>query len=128
MRSSAWAKRARASGSRSRTTRLSRKWPSKLNQIKAESGAEAVATAGGTTRTDDWARRRFLNQFGTPNGFHNALLCWIPTFMAETCVAGWSPFETDLGAAKCLILWGMNPGAPPRWAACTATPTCRRPA
>ncbi len=83
----------------------------RLNQIKAESGAEAVASAGGTTRTDDWARRRFLNQFGTPNGFHNALLCWIPTFMAETCVAGWSPFETDLGAARCLILWGMNPGA-----------------
>ncbi len=83
----------------------------RLNKIKAESGAEAVASAGGTTRTDDWARRRFLNQFGTPNGFHNALLCWIPTFMAETCVAGWSPFETDLGAAKCLILWGMNPGA-----------------
>lgn len=83
----------------------------KINQIKAESGAEAVASAGGTTRTDDWARRRFLNQFGTPNGFHNALLCWIPTFMAETCVAGWSPFETDLGSAKSLILWGMNPGA-----------------
>ena len=38
----------------------------RLNQIKAESGAEAVASAGGTTRTDDWARRRFLNQFGTP--------------------------------------------------------------
>ncbi len=83
----------------------------RLNQIKEESGAEAVASAGGTTRTDDWARRRFLNQFGTPNGFHNALLCWIPTFMAETCVAGWSPFETDLGGAKTLILWGMNPGA-----------------
>ncbi len=83
----------------------------RLNRIKDESGAEAVATAGGTTRTDDWARRRFLNQFGSPNGFHNALLCWIPTFMAETCVAGWSPFETDLGGARCLILWGMNPGA-----------------
>lgn len=83
----------------------------RLNQIKAESGAEAVASAGGTTRTDDWARRRWLNLFGTPNGFHNALLCWIPTFMAETCVSGWSPFETDLGGARCLILWGMNPGA-----------------
>ena len=43
-----------------------RRWPSASNQIKAESGAEAVATAGGTTRTDDWARRRFLNQFGSP--------------------------------------------------------------
>ena len=83
----------------------------RLNQIKEESGAEAIASAGGTTRTDDWARRRFLNIFGTPNGFHNALLCWIPTFMAETCVCGWSPFETDLGTARCLILWGMNPGA-----------------
>jgi len=83
----------------------------RLNQIKEESGAEAVATAGGTTRTDDYARRRFFNIFGSPNSFHNALLCWIPTFMVETCVSGWSPFETDLGQSKCVILWGMNPGA-----------------
>lgn len=83
----------------------------KLNQIKEESGAEAVAAAAGTLRTDDWARRRFLNMFGTPNGFHNALLCWIPTFMVETAVSGWSPFETDLGTSKCVILWGFNPGA-----------------
>lgn len=83
----------------------------KLNQIKAESGAEAVATAGGTLRTDDWSRRRFMNMFGSPNSFHNALLCWIPTFMMETAISGWSPFETDLGQSKCLILWGMNPGA-----------------
>ena len=83
----------------------------KLNQIKAESGAEAVATAGGTLRTEDWTRRRFMNIFGSPNSFHNALLCWIPTFMIETAVLGWSPFETDLGAAKLVILWGYNPGA-----------------
>ncbi len=83
----------------------------KLNQIKEESGPEAVAAAAGTLRTDDWARRRFLNLFGTPNGFHNALLCWIPTFNIETAVSGWSPFETDLGSSKVIILWGMNPGA-----------------
>ncbi len=83
----------------------------KLNQIKEESGPEAVAAAAGTLRTDDWARRRFLNFFGTPNGFHNALLCWIPTFMIETAISGWSPFETDLGTSKCVVLWGMNPGA-----------------
>ncbi len=83
----------------------------RLNQIKEESGAEAVATAGGTLRTDDWARRRFMNMFGSPNSFHNALLCWIPTFMVETAVSGWSPFETDLGSSRCLILWGCNPGA-----------------
>ncbi len=83
----------------------------RLNQIKAESGAEALATAGGTTRTDDYARRRFFNIFGSPNSFHNALLCWIPTFMVETALGGWSPFETDLGQSKCVILWGFNPGA-----------------
>ncbi len=83
----------------------------KLNQIKKESGAEAVATAGGTTRTDDWARRRFMNMYGSPNSFHNALLCWIPTFMVETAVCGWSPFETDLGDSRCIIMWGVNPGA-----------------
>ena len=83
----------------------------KLNQIKAESGAEAIANAGGTLRTDDWSRRRFMNLFGSPNCFHNALLCWIPTYMVETALSGWSPFETDLGQSKCVILWGMNPGA-----------------
>ncbi|MDO5043806.1 MAG: molybdopterin-dependent oxidoreductase, partial [Coriobacteriia bacterium] len=83
----------------------------KLLQIREESGAEAVATAGGTLRTEDWSRRRFMNMFGSPNSFHNALLCWIPTFMVETAVSGWSPFETDLGSSKCVILWGYNPGA-----------------
>ena len=83
----------------------------KINTIKAESGAEAVAGIAGTLRTDDWARRRFMNLFGTPNVCHNSLLCWVPTFMIETAVSGWSPFETDLGMSKCVILWGFNPGA-----------------
>ncbi len=83
----------------------------KINTIKAESGPEAVAAIAGTLRTDDWARRRFFNVFGSPNVCHNSLLCWVPTFMIETAVAGWSPFETDLGGSKCVILWGFNPGA-----------------
>jgi thiosulfate reductase/polysulfide reductase chain A len=83
----------------------------KLAAIKKEFGAEAVATAGGTQRTDDWARRRFMNLFGSPNGFHNSHLCWIPTFMLETVVCGWSPFEVDMGLSRCLVLWGQNPGA-----------------
>ncbi|MDR1604285.1 MAG: molybdopterin-dependent oxidoreductase [Gracilibacteraceae bacterium] len=83
----------------------------KLEQIRAESGAEAVATAGGTLRTDDWARRRFMNAFGSPNSFHNAHLCWIPTFMVEMTVYGWCPFEIDVGQARCIVLWGQNPGA-----------------
>lgn len=83
----------------------------KLTLIKDESGAEAVTTAGGTARTDDWARRRFMNLFGSPNGFHNAHLCWMPTFMIETAICGWSPFDLDMGNSRVLILWGQNPGA-----------------
>ena len=83
----------------------------KISKIRDEFGAEAVATAGGTQRTDDWARRRFMNQFGSPNGFHNAHLCWIPTFMVETAIYGWCPFELDMGNSRCLVLWGQNPGA-----------------
>lgn len=84
----------------------------KLTSIKEQFGAEAIATAGGTLRTDDWARRRFMNLFGSPNGFHNAHLCWIPTFMIETAISGWCPFETDLGGgSRCLVQWGHNPGA-----------------
>ncbi|HHY25861.1 MAG TPA: molybdopterin-dependent oxidoreductase [Desulfitobacterium dehalogenans] len=83
----------------------------KLEEIRQHYGAEAVATAGGTSRTDDWARRRFMNLLGSPNGFHNSHLCWIPTFMIETAVYGWSPFEIDLGSSRCIVLWGQNPGA-----------------
>ena len=83
----------------------------KLGTIREQFGAEAVATAGGTQRTDDWARRRFMNHFGSPNGFHNSHLCWIPTFMMETAICGWSPFEVDMGMSRCVVLWGQNPGA-----------------
>lgn len=83
----------------------------KLASIRDKFGAEAVATAGGTQRTDDWARRRFMNLFGSPNGFHNSHLCWIPTFMMETAICGWSPFDLDMGLSRCLVLWGQNPGA-----------------
>lgn len=83
----------------------------RLQAIKDEFGAEAVATTGGTVRTDDWARRRFMNLFGSPNSFHNALLCWIPTFMIETAISGWSPFSSDMGNSRIVVIWGANPGA-----------------
>lgn len=83
----------------------------RLGEIRDRYGAEAVATAGGTLRTDDWARRRFFNLFGSPNGFHNALLCWIPSFMIETAISGWSPFIGDMANSRIAVIWGANPGA-----------------
>ena len=52
-----------------------------------------------------------MNLFGSPNGFHNAHLCWIPTFMIETAVYGWCPFEIDLANSRLIVLRGHNPGA-----------------
>ncbi|MDR2492255.1 MAG: molybdopterin-dependent oxidoreductase [Coriobacteriales bacterium] len=83
----------------------------RLAEIRDTYGAEAVATAGGTLRTDDWARRRFMNLYGSPNGFHNALLCWIPTFMIEAAISGWSPFVSDMANSRIAVIWGANPGA-----------------
>ena len=85
--------------------------PRGSTSLKEEYGAETVATAGGTQRANDWARRRFMNLFGSPNGFHNAHLCWIPTFMIETAIYGWCPFEIDLANSRLIVLWGHNPGA-----------------
>lgn len=98
----------------------------KLNQIKEESGAEAVAAAAGTLRTDDWARRRFLNMFGTPNGFHNALLCWIPTFMVETAITAGLRLRPTWARPSASFCGASTPAHLP-CPACTVTPTCRRP-
>ena len=81
----------------------------KLEQIRKESGAEYVCSAGGTQRTHDWARRRFMNLFGSPNVFKVSSVCWIPTFMIETAIYGWCPFDVDLPKSKCVVLWGHNP-------------------
>ncbi len=83
----------------------------KLGTIRSESGAEAVCSAGGTNRTDDWPRRRFMNLFGSPNVFHTSHVCWIPTFMIETAIYGWCAFDLDLPQSKCIVLWGHNPAA-----------------
>ena len=83
----------------------------RLGDIRAKYGAEAVCSAGGTQRTDDSFRRRFMNVFGSPNVFHTSHVCWIPTFMIETALYGWCAFDIDLANSRCLVLWGHNPGA-----------------
>ncbi len=83
----------------------------RLETIRRETGAEAVCSTGGTNRTDDWPRRRFMNLFGSPNVFHTSHVCWIPTFMIETAIYGWCAFDLDLPNSKCVVLWGHNPAA-----------------
>jgi anaerobic selenocysteine-containing dehydrogenase len=83
----------------------------RLKKYKAEYGAESIATAGGTNRTDDWARRRFFNLLGSPNVVHTSPVCWIPNFLVETAIYGWSAFDPEIMGSRCVVVWGHNPGA-----------------
>lgn len=83
----------------------------KLKSIRETGGPEAVATVGGTSRTDDWARRRFFNLFGSPNVCHTAPVCWIPNFLTETAVYGWSAFDPEIMGARLVVVWGHDPGS-----------------
>jgi anaerobic selenocysteine-containing dehydrogenase len=80
---------------------------SKLQIIKNTYGAEAVASSGGTNRTDDWARRRFFNLFGSPNIFHTDPICGMNSFMIESAIYGWGAETSPLGS-KLIVIWGHN--------------------
>ncbi|MCS7139896.1 MAG: molybdopterin-dependent oxidoreductase [Candidatus Nezhaarchaeota archaeon] len=82
----------------------------KLKELKEKYGPECVASVGGTNRTDDWARRRFFNLFGSPNICHIAHVCWLPTFIAETVTYGWYAVP-DIPNTKLIVAWGRNSGS-----------------
>lgn len=80
----------------------------KLEEIKEKHGAEAVASLGGTNRTDDWARRRFFNLYGSPNISHIAPICGINAYVIESSIYGWVA-EPDFTDTKAIVAWGHNP-------------------
>lgn len=84
---------------------------SRLGALKEKYGAETLATTGGTNRTDDFARRRFFNLFGSPNVVHTAPVCWIPNFLTETASYGWAAFDPEIMGSRCVVVWGHNSGA-----------------
>lgn len=81
----------------------------RLGEIREKYGAEALASVGGTNRTDDWARRRFFNLYGSPNVSHIAPICGLNSFVVETAIYGWMA-ESDLLGSKAIVVWGHNPG------------------
>jgi thiosulfate reductase/polysulfide reductase chain A len=84
----------------------------RLTGIREHCGAEAIATLGGTNRTNDFARRRFFNLLGSPNVANTAPNCWIPNFLAEVSTYGWGSFDSEvMSGARCIVAWGHNPGA-----------------
>ncbi|MCD6299672.1 MAG: molybdopterin-dependent oxidoreductase [Dehalococcoidales bacterium] len=83
----------------------------KLQDIKERYGAEALATLGGTGRSNgDYLRLRFQNLFGSPNWARQGIICWGVTFLFDSITYGWQAMGgTTPGVTRCILAWGLNP-------------------
>ncbi|HEY3190618.1 MAG TPA: molybdopterin-dependent oxidoreductase [Solirubrobacteraceae bacterium] len=89
----------------------------KLLDVRATSGAQAVAfnkgTTGGTALTDTerWLQR-LINHFGTPNIGGTTHLCQWPRDTAGALYTFGVPAlpMPDVTRSGCIVVWGSNPG------------------
>jgi anaerobic selenocysteine-containing dehydrogenase len=81
----------------------------RLNAIRRESGAEAVALIQGTGRDYAEFLYRFANAFGTPNVCTPGPICYLPRVVTHTAVCGGLPVADYLNGPRCVIVWGCNP-------------------
>jgi len=81
----------------------------RLDAIRRESGAEAVALVQGTGRDYAEFLYRFANAFGTPNVCTPGPICYLPRVVTHTAVCGGLPVADYLNAPRCVIVWGCNP-------------------
>ena len=87
----------------------------KLNQIRAESGPEAVVIHSGHGESPHdgvAAYGRFNNYFQTPHLIiSGAFICWLPQLVAQIATLGWIQPYADVvpGVTKSIILWGSHP-------------------
>ena len=86
----------------------------KLQTIKAEQGARAVALSVGSKGAEDFQvsafAQRWRGAFGTPNFFSIEAHCFRSRIMARQMTFGMYPLS-DPDNAECIILWGHNPDA-----------------
>jgi len=84
----------------------------KLQEIKEKYGAEAVAAGGGTSRTYEEFRQRFMYLFGSPNIAWGGQQCHGNSAVVSSMTFGWFPHwgETEkLEKTKCIFMIGRNP-------------------
>ena len=80
----------------------------RLNNIKAESGPEAVAFFVGYTK---WMRpfvKRLSHSFGSPNYCTESSTCYTATKVAAQLNFGYFGMP-DIKNARCLLVWSANP-------------------
>ncbi len=83
---------------------------SRLAELKAQYGAESLATCISAPHNIYWPLHRFLNLWGTPNNMGIGIVCWNPRIWVNSLTYGW-PIEDELdpSVTECAILWGINP-------------------
>ena len=84
---------------------------SKIKEIKAEYGVEAVAFMGGSPHEPgDWAAWRWCNLFGTPNIHNQGKNCGEAEYLMECATYGYHTLPMPKpGVTKCVVIWGSNP-------------------
>ncbi len=84
---------------------------SRLEQIRSQYGAEAVAMTAGTGRTHEEFRTRFLNLFGSPNHAGQGHICFGEKVAICTALWGWFSYSyaSETITGDNLVLWGIAP-------------------
>ncbi|CAB1064808.1 Oxidoreductase, molybdopterin-binding [Olavius sp. associated proteobacterium Delta 1] len=82
----------------------------KLDLIKAQSGAEAVASIGGTGRGfSELFKVRFMNLFGSPNHANAGQWCSVVSRQIHAAIHGAGASRAVKPPCKCAVIWGGNP-------------------
>jgi anaerobic selenocysteine-containing dehydrogenase len=82
----------------------------RLEQIRTESGAEAVASVGGTGRGfSEMFKVRFMNLFGSPNHANAGQWCSVVSRQIHAAVYGAGASRAVKPPCKCAVIWGGNP-------------------
>ena len=82
----------------------------KLDRIKTQSGAEAIASIGGTGRGfSELFKVRFMNLFGSPNHANAGQWCSVVSRQIHAAIYGAGASRAVKEPCKCAVIWGGNP-------------------
>ncbi len=82
----------------------------KLDRIRARSGAEAVASIGGTGRGfSELFKVRFMNLFGSPNHANAGQWCSVVSRQIHAAIYGAGASRAVKHPCRCAVIWGGNP-------------------
>jgi anaerobic selenocysteine-containing dehydrogenase len=82
----------------------------KLDRIRAQNGAEAVASIGGTGRGfSELFKVRFMNLFGSPNHANAGQWCSVVSRQIHAAIYGAGASRAVKEPCKCAVIWGGNP-------------------